>query len=734
MVNVSDETVAQGESVCVEISVDDFIDIIGAQFTINYDAGALTFDDFQSLNLAGLTAANFGNPSAGVLTFSWLDNTFAGVTVPAGTVIFEACFTATGGSGTTAVTVGSSPVTVEFIDANDQEVTAQTNAGSVSITGGTGGGDGLMVNVSDETVVQGESVCVEISVDDFIDIIGAQFTINYDAGALTFDDFQSLNLAGLTAANFGNPSAGVLTFSWLDNTFAGVTVPAGTVIFEACFTATGGSGTTAVTVGSSPVTVEFIDANDQEVTAQTNAGSVTITGGTGGGDGLMVNVSDETVAQGESVCVEISVDDFIDIIGAQFTINYDAGALTFDDFQSLNLAGLTAANFGNPSAGVLTFSWLDNTFAGVTVPAGTVIFEACFTATGGSGTTAVTVGNSPVAVEFIDVDDNEVTAQTNNGSVTITGGTGGGDGLTVNVSDETVAMGESVCVEVSVDDFIDIIGAQFTINYDAGALTFDDFQSLNLAGLTAANFGNPSAGVLTFSWLDNSFAGVTVPAATVIFEACFTATGGSGTTAVTVGNSPVAVEFIDVNDNEVTAQTNNGSVTITGGTGGGDGLTVNVSDETVAMGESVCVEVSVDDFIDIIGAQFTINYDAGALTFDDFQSLNLTGLTAANFGNPSAGVLTFSWLDNSFAGVTVPATTVIFEACFTATGGSGTTAVTVGNSPVAVEFIDVDDNEVTAQTNNGSVTITGGTGGGDGLTVNVSDETVAHGESLFVLR
>ena len=124
-------------------------------------------------------------------------------------------------------------------------------------------------------------------------------------------------------------------------------MPAGTVIFEACFTANG-SGTSVVTVGNSPVTVEFIDANDEEVAAQTTNGSVTITGGTGGGNGLTVNISNETVAQDGDVCVEVSVDDFIDIIGAQFTINYDAGALTFNDFQSLNLAGSNGCELWKP--------------------------------------------------------------------------------------------------------------------------------------------------------------------------------------------------------------------------------------------------------------------------------------------------------------------------------------------------------------------------------------------------
>ncbi len=687
--SMDDVSATQGEEICLPVTVNGFTDVIGMQFSINYDDAALSYSTITNFNLPGLTMSNYGTPdngqSPGNITISWLDNTFAGVTVPDGDPIFEVCFNVTAENATAGVSFSNSPVIIEVIDANDNELSASTDNATVTIGDGGGTSGGLMFTLSDETVAQGQQVCVGVSVDGFSDLIGIQYTINYDPVMLDFASVTSFNLTGLSGANFGTPdngtADGVITMSWLDNTFAGVSLPDGTQIFEVCFNATG-SGNTNVSFGNSPVVLEVLDSNDNTVDATTNDGSVNITGG--GGNNLGITVANETVAQGQMVCVGVSVDQFTDLIGMQFTLGYDPSALTFNAVSSLNLEGLTLANFGTPDTGtddgVITLSWTDNTFAGVSVPNGTQIFEVCFVASGAAGTSNVNFQATPVALEVIDVDEQDVTASTQNGSVTITGGTGGGEGLMVNVSNETIAQGEEVCVEVSVDDFIDIIGAQFTINYDAGQLTFNDFQSLNLAGLSASNFGNPNAGVLTFSWLDNTFAGVTVPAGTVIFEACFTASGNNGTTPVTVGGSPVAIEFIDANDQEVAAMTSTGSVTITGGStgGGGEGLMVNVSDETVAQGESVCVEISVDDFIDIIGAQFTINYDAGALTFDDFQSLNLAGLTAANFGNPSAGVLTFSWLDNTFAGVTVPAGTVIFEACFTATGGSGTTAVTVG--------------------------------------------------------
>jgi gliding motility-associated-like protein len=660
--------------------------------------------NFQSFNLAGLTAANFGNPSAGVLTFSWLDNTFAGVTVPSGTVIFEACFTASGNNGTTAVMVGNSPVAVEFIDVNDNEVAALTENGSVTITGGTGGGDDLSVNVSDETIAQGGTVCVDVSVNGFTDIIGAQFTLTYDASALTFNDFQSFNLAGLTAANFGNPSAGVLTFSWLDNTFAGVTVPSGTVIFEACFTASGNNGTTAVMVGNSPVAVEFIDVNDNEVAALTENGNVTITDGTGGGDndGFGLTLSEETAMTGQTVCLDMSVNNFGSITGMDFSIEYNESLLDYASIGNFNLVGLDISNFdfpgGGTNPGTITMSW-DNP-AAVSLPDGTVLFEVCFDVTGGGGNvSAVSFTSDPLAINITDGQGGSVQTDLDHGAVTILSDGGNPyDGFTLILSEEMAdTQGEEVCVSLEVYDFAEVIGMQFTINYNPSMLDFTSIQNFTLQGLTEGNFGTEdngqSPGTITFSWTDQDLTGESAANGTALFDVCFTTLFDNGSTPVQFSNMPVAVEIIDVNDNEIIPDLDSGSVTV-GGNVGADGFALFIEDATTSTGEIICLDVTAQDFIDLNGVQFTILYDETALQFESVGAFNLPFLTeAGNFNTTVPGQIAFSWNDESLNGVTLTGDSLLFEICFEVIGTSST-AVTFGNSPVAIEAIDTDDNPI----------------------------------------
>jgi gliding motility-associated-like protein len=739
----------QGDVVCLPITVNGFNEIIGMQFTIDYDETALSYSSLTNFNLTGLSPSNFGTPdngqTPGTITMSWLDNTFAGITLGDGTAIFEVCFDVTAANATAAVNFSSTPVAVEIIDANDNELSATTTNATVTIGGGGGGAGNLLLALSDESVVQGLQVCTNVSVDNFIDLIGLQFTINYDPAALSFSSVGGFNLSGLAGSNFGTPvngtANGVITMSWVDNSFAGITVTDGTEIFEVCFTAIG-SGNTPVSFSSTPVAVEALDVNDNEVITNTSNGTVTITGG--GGDNMTFFISDETIPQGQQVCVGVTVDGFDDLIGAQFTIGYDPAALGFNAVSGFNLTGLSVSNFGTPDTGtddgVITMSWTDNTFSGVSVADGTEIFEVCFMANGSAGTSSVNFIASPVGLEVVDVNDNIVTANTSNGSVTITGGnTGGGDGLTISVSDETVAQGASVCVEVSADDFIDIIGAQFTINYNASALTFDNIDAFNLPGLNASNFGNPTAGTLTFSWLDNTFAGVTVPAGTVIFEACFTASGSAGTTAVSIGSSPVTIEFIDANDNEVTVATNNGSVTITDSNpmNPNDGFGFILSEVSGMTGEEVCLDMTVNNFGSIAGMDFSINYNENLLDLSSLGNFNLTGLDIGDFNYPGSGttpgVITLSWSNGS--PISLADGTAVFEVCFDITGtGGNVSAVSFTSAPVDIAVTDGNGTSVETDLDHGSVTIISDGGPTyDGLTFVLSEETAtAQGEEVCV--
>ncbi|KAA3625922.1 MAG: hypothetical protein DWQ02_20765, partial [Bacteroidetes bacterium] len=277
---------------------------------------------------------------------------------------------------------------------------------------------------------------------------------------------------------------------------------------------------------------------------------------------------------------------------------------------------------------------------------------------------------------------------------------GGGnnyDGFTLVLTEETAEnMGEEVCVSMEVYDFADVVGMQFTINYDPSMLDYTSIQNINLQGLTEGNFGTEDngqlPGTITFSWTDADLSGETYPDGTALFDVCFTTLFDNGSTPVEFGNSPVVLEIIDVNDNEIDADTDNGSVTI-GGSTGAEGFALFIEDINTNTGETICLDVSAQDFIELNGIQFTILYDETALQFESVGAFNLPGLDATGNFNPNVpGEITFTWNDETLNGVTLTSPdSTLFEVCFEVIGTSST-AVTFGDSPAAIEAVDVDDN------------------------------------------
>ena len=702
----SNESVAAGNQTCVEISVDNFTDLVSMQFSINYDPSIVEFDMAQSLNLAGLSASNIGNPSAGNITVSWLsDDVINGTTVADGTVIFELCFTGLS-NGTSGIDFSASPTPIEVTDPNGV-LTPVFDDGAIQVTGGGGGGTtDLTFTASNESIAAGEQACVEISVDNFDDLVSMQFSINYDPAIVEFDMAQGLNLAGLSASNIGNPSAGNITVSWLsDDVINGTTVADGTVIFELCFTGLS-NGTSGIDFSSSPTPVEVTDPNGV-LTPVFDDGAIQVTGGGGGGGttDLTFTASNESIAAGEQACVEISVDNFDDLVSMQFSINYDPAIVEFDMAQNLNLAGLAASNIGNPSAGNITVSWLsDDVINGTTVADGTVIFELCFTGLS-NGTSGIDFSASPTPVEVTNP-GGIVNPVFDDGAIQVSGGVI--DGVLFIASDEFGQNGDQVCVPISVQNFDDLVSMQFSINYDASILQYDMAQGLNLAGLAASNIGNPSAGNVTVSWLsDDVINGTTVADGTVIFELCFTVIGSNGEVSpIDFSGAPTPIEVTDPNG-IVNFNNQNGSVTV-GAPPPSDGVVINIGSGSGEVGDQVCVDISVEDFIDMVSLQYSINYDPSILQYDGPTGFNLPGLNASNIGNPSAGNVTFSWLsDDVVNGTTVPDDQVIFSLCFDLIGSAGEISdLDFSGSPTPIEGTDP-NGTVNVSGNDGEIEIEG---------------------------
>ncbi len=759
-VSIPDVSVQPGDQFCLGLSVSGFDNILGMQFSLAYDPDLLTFDAIQNINLDGLNLSTIGTPpdetAPGQISVSWLDPSLAGLSLADGTVIFEVCFTATNTDATATLDFGSTPTLIEVVDGDENNVNFTGESSTITVgDGGSGGGNSdFTVTISDETVDAGDSFCVDVSVDGFTNILGMQFSISYDPDELTFDAIQNIDLDGLNLSTIGTPPdetmPGRISVSWLDPDLQGLDLADGAVIFQICFTAGSDNATTTIDFANTPTLIEVTDGDENDVTFNGAPGTVTIqNGNTGGGNPgeLTISVSDATVASGDQACVDVSVTDFTNILGLQFSLSYDPSLLEFSEIQGINLDGLNLSTIGTPpdetNPGQISVSWLDPALAGLDLADGTVIFQVCFNAIGNDGSMAtIDFSNTPTLIEVVDGDENDVDFNGESGNVTISGGGGGNpDGFTVTLSDETVSQGEQMCVEVSVDNFTNILGLQFSLAYDPSRLEFVAIQNINLDGLDLSTIGTPpdetDPGQISMSWLDPGLAGLDLPDGTVIFEVCFDAIGNDGTTTIGFSNTPTLIEVIDGDEEEVNFNGDPSTVTINTIIPP-DGFTVAVSDASVESGEQFCVDVSVFNFDNILGLQFSLNYDQNELEFDGIQNINLDGLNLSTIGTPpdetSPGQISMSWLDPAVTGLDVPDGTVIFEVCFTASGDNSTSSISFSSTPTLIEVVDGNEDPVDFNGQSGTVTIGSGNGGGgptyDEFTIVLPDVDIESGEQF----
>ncbi|MEO0728724.1 MAG: cohesin domain-containing protein, partial [Bacteroidota bacterium] len=297
-----------------------------------------------------------------------------GVTLADGDVLFEICFDVVTTTMTT-VTFTGTPTPIEIINIDEEEVPFNSNPGVVTV--GTVGPDPVSLTLADVVTMQGNNVCLPLTVTNFTDINSMSFTVNYDSSILGYTGAQnfSATLPGWGAANITLQSPGVLMVSWSNAT--GISLADGSVLVELCFDANG--------MTSSDVSISSPNLTDTNgaVTTNTEPGTVTIQTPF---DGFTLIMGDATVMTGDNVCLPVTVNDFENILGMQFSINYDPAALTYTGVQNFNpaLLGWGTASIGQPMPigplplGSVTATWNDPLAGGVTLADGDVLFEICF--------------------------------------------------------------------------------------------------------------------------------------------------------------------------------------------------------------------------------------------------------------------------------------------------------------------------------------------------------------------
>src|ERR1700741_146713 len=110
------------------------------------------------------------------------------------------------------------------------------------------------------------------------------------------------------------------------------------------------------------------------------------------------------------------------------------------------------------------------------------------------------------------------------------------------------APGTQITVPVKVKDFLSIVSAQGTIQFNQSIISYVSVQNFGLAGMNASSFGTSQtgSGKLTFSWYDASLVGASLPDSAVLFSVKFNVVGTVGQVSpLTFINTPTMMEVVD---------------------------------------------------------------------------------------------------------------------------------------------------------------------------------------------
>lgn len=701
--SIEDKTVNSGDDFCVKVTAENFTDVVGMAFTLRYNSSMLQFNQVTNLNpnIPGFSVgAHFGTPNTGLnpgfITVNYFNLDLSGVNLPNGAVLFELCFKAIG-SGSSQITFTSDITQIEVSDSNQDLIDFTSDPGNISISGGPPPPpptDDFRLTIADASIDPGDQFCVEVTVDNFTDVVGMAFTINYDPLNLQFQSVSNLNpnIPGFSvAANFGTPTSGLnpgfITVNYFNNDLTGIDLPNGAVLFELCFTEIGGPGAESDIVFTSDIAqIEISDSNQDVIPFTSEESTVSVSGTF---QGFRLTIEDLTVAPNEEFCLQVTAENFTDVVGLAFTMNYDPAQLAFMSVSNLNanIPGFSVdAHIGTPNSGLnpgfITVNYFNLDLSGVNLPTNAVLFELCFRANGLSGTCSDIFFTSDITqIEVSDSNQDLIQFNSRRGTVCVDDTVPGQVRLTAG--DATVDIDQNFCIPIRARGFNDIQKMSFTINYNPNEMQFSNIANLtaSLPGFTINNsFGTPgngtSAGIITVSWTGT--AGVSLPDNTQLFELCFRATGQNGNCSDLnfVGN-PTAIEFRNSFNDLLPFAGTEGTVCINPSF---DGFLLTVQDDVVEPDEQFCVPVTVLNFTDVVGLAFTLNYDNTQLQFNQVANLNSTLVTSHNFtlanniATPPAiasGRITMNWFDLTLTPANLPNGAVLFELCFTAIGDDG---------------------------------------------------------------
>ena len=556
--------------VAIPITAQAFDSLFSVSFSHSWNPNRLQFDSVGAWNPdLGLNLTNFDQTlvTFGQFGFEWTaTDTLAGKSLPAGAVLYRLYFTPLIGVGSTA--------TISF---SDQPFTRLVRSSKLNPP--------------------------------------AAVPATYETGSVTIIDIDPPVISCINSATAdADPGTFTATFSGLQPIALSDACGGSVDLMYTLTGATTGSGSGAAdgTYNIGVTTVSYL-ATDQSGNTATCSFPVTVTGNLPL-TFILDNIN--TVCGAPTVEVNVTVRQFIDIIGANFSIVWDPAVLRFDtvfnDFPGLNLTPASFFNFQTTPSGRLNFLAGNPVTGWPDIPDDQVFFTMRFDVLGAS---------SPIQfvqpIDAVDDNFNSVTVFTIDGSFSQTG---------LDQQPPVVVCPPNVSVDVPGQN---------------ASTTVTGLQPLQLSD-------DCSTPVLTYTQTG--------------------ATSGMGT-GIADGVYNVGVTTVTYTATDGVGQTSTCSFTVTVDS---DVLTIRLDTLNISCGvpnQQVEVNVTVEDFNDLYGMVFSVNWDNTVLSFVEVKNTNpLLGLTPADFqgfASTPDGILRFLGGNPVTGWPTLPDGDIMFTIVFT---------------------------------------------------------------------
>ncbi len=376
----------KNDTVSVAVTTTGFTNVLGMQYSINYDSNVLAiidvtktaaFDVDYSTHVGSATVKN------GQITFSWSPPGGNGVNINNGSLLFTLKFKLIGKEcDSSFVKLSSKPTPIDVFDGNFNNLTLTANDGKVKINGaGCAGGpppdtSSFQIIASKDTSPQGIVKCIKITCKGFKNIASGQFSLKWDKAIATFDTLNSGAMVLVPGLNYiSTANRDGVGINW-DSGPQPIDIPDGTTLFEVCLKPVGAPGSfTDINFISVPILIEFTDGNSNVVTPKFTTGRLTVSAAPA--QSLKLYYRDTTVEEGAEFCIPIRADNFKCMQSFQFGVKFDSTRLKFKRVTGINIPAFGPSNIF-PFRDTVRFQWDASSGIFPTLKNGDSLFLICF--------------------------------------------------------------------------------------------------------------------------------------------------------------------------------------------------------------------------------------------------------------------------------------------------------------------------------------------------------------------